>query len=77
MFLYCSNSFIPTKNLNTARTPTERIINFQPLPRKHDRVSLEVIHKNNSFSPDGLFVELKHHLSHNLSDAPNFYQISL
>ena len=51
---------------------------FPPLPRKHDRVSRGIIHNNNNFfSPDEFFVKLNNHLSHNLSDLPNFYGVSL
>lgn len=51
---------------------------FKTFPRKQDRVSRGTIHENhNSFCLDGLFIKLKHHRSHNLSDAPNFYRVFL
>ena len=50
---------------------------FPSLPRKYNRVSRGTFHKNNnSFSPDETEIKLKHHLSPNLLDAPNFYRVS-
>ena len=50
---------------------------FPSLPRKYNRVSRGTIHKNNnSFSPEEFLIKLKHHLSPNLLDAPNFYRVS-
>ena len=47
-------------------------------PRKQNRVSSRAIHRdNNSFSPDEFLIKPEHHLSHKLSDVPNFCQVSL
>ena len=53
-------------------------IKFPPLTRKHHRVFRGTIHKNkNSFSPDELLFKLKHYLSYNLSDIPDFCRVYL
>ena len=53
------------------------VINF-PLYLENTIEFRGATHKNsNSFSPDEFFIKLKHYLSHNLSNVPNFYRVSL
>ena len=49
---------------------------FPPLSRKRDRVSRGRIHKN-IFFPWWAFYKLNYHLSHNLSDVPDFFRVFL
>ena len=49
---------------------------FTPLTKKTIEILLQQFTKN-SFFPNEFFTKLKHHLSHNLSDVPNFCLVSL
>lgn len=51
---------------------------FQPITRKHNRISHGSSDKNNNYlSPDKLLIKPKHYLNHNLSGVPSFSKVSL